>query len=451
MKVKKSKNVISWKEKIAFGLGDAGCNFIWTVVGSFLTLYYTDNVGISAAVIGIIMLVTRIFDGVSDLVMGEIIDHTHTKWGKARPWILFTAPFMMIGLIFLFNVPTGFSTTGKIVYATITYIFLTVFVFTACSLSYYTLPSLISNCQDDRTVLNSVRFIFNMITALIISYAAVPLVKSVGWGKMSAVYAVSGMVFLLITFFGTKERVTMEECNIENKSSLGIGESLRLLLKNKYFIYLVILFTMTNCANGVIGGMTIFFVRDVMKNESIYGTMMMCGMLPVILGMLIFPSLARRFGKWKCMIAGFILQIIGFIIIYFCATNTIVVLVASAIKGLGGVPASAGLYALIGDVVDYGEWKNDVRLDGLTYSVSSFGMKVGTGLGAAILGWGLAIGKYTAGAATQSAYTLQAFKILFSLIPLVLIVIAMIALLRTNLDKIFPQIQKELEERRNKK
>ena len=109
---------VPFMEKIAYGLGDAGCNFIWTTVGMFLTIYYTDKVGIPAAVVGTIMLLTRLLDGVSDLVMGNIVDHTHTRWGKARPWVGLMAPFMGLGLILLFNVPAGLSSGAKVAYAT---------------------------------------------------------------------------------------------------------------------------------------------------------------------------------------------------------------------------------------------------------------------------------------------------------------------------------------------
>ena len=136
---------VPFPEKIAYGLGDAGCNFVWTTVGMFLTLYYTDSVGIAAGVVGTIMMLTRLLDGVSDLVMGTIVDHTHTRWGKARPWVGLMAPFMGLGLIFLFNVPTSLSDTGKIAYASVTYVLLAVVIYTACNLSYGTLP-----CQTRR-------------------------------------------------------------------------------------------------------------------------------------------------------------------------------------------------------------------------------------------------------------------------------------------------------------
>ena len=132
---------VPFMEKIAYGLGDAGCNFIWTTVGMFLTIYYTDKVGIPAAVVGTIMLLTRLLDGVSDLVMGNIVDHTHTRWGKARPWVGLMAPFMGLGLILLFNVPAGLSGGAKVAYASITYVLLAVVIYTACNLSYGTLMS----------------------------------------------------------------------------------------------------------------------------------------------------------------------------------------------------------------------------------------------------------------------------------------------------------------------
>ena len=172
-------------EKLAFAMGDVGCNFIWTVVGSFLTMYYTDSVGITAGVVGTIMLVTRILDGFSDLGMGAIIDRTHTRWGKARPWILRTAPLMAIGLILLFSVPSSLSDTGKIVYAVITYIILAVFIYTACNLAYSTLLSLVTGRQDDRTSMTSIRYIFVYAVMILISYVTTPMVNEFGWTGMS--------------------------------------------------------------------------------------------------------------------------------------------------------------------------------------------------------------------------------------------------------------------------
>ena len=133
------ENKPSLWEKLAFAVGDGGCNFVWTTIGSFLTLYYTDSVGISAAVIGTIMLLTRLLDGITDLGMGAVIDRTRTRWGKARPWVLWSAVPMGLGLVLLFNVPGSLSGSGKIAYAAVTYTLMAAVIYTACNLSYNTL------------------------------------------------------------------------------------------------------------------------------------------------------------------------------------------------------------------------------------------------------------------------------------------------------------------------
>ena len=178
------------------------------------------------------MLLTRLLDGLSDIAMGIIIDRTNTRWGKARPWILLSAPLMAIGLILLFNVPANFSETGKIAYISVTYVLLAVVIYTACNLSYSTLLSLITPKQEERTSMSSIRFIFTMVTVLIISVGTMPLVGKIGWGGMSVLYGIISMLFLLITFSGTKERFAVEETEVQNK--LSVRESLKYLFKNKY-------------------------------------------------------------------------------------------------------------------------------------------------------------------------------------------------------------------------
>ena len=440
---------VSFKEKLAYGLGDAGCNFVWTVVGSFLTLYYTDSVGVSAAVIGTIMLLTRLLDGLSDIGMGVIIDRTHTRWGKARPWVLLSAPLMAVGLILLFNVPSSLSDTGKIIYISVTYVLLAVVIYTACNLSYSTLLSLITPKQNERTSLSSIRFICTMTAILIISYGTMAIVGKIGWGGMSVVYGILSMLFLLITFFGTKERTADEKAEAQN--TVSVLESFKLLFKNKYFIFAALLFVINYASMGSAMGIAIYFAKDVMGNVGVFGTLMMAGLFPVLLGLFLFPKFANRFGKWKCLMVGYILQAIGYIIIFLMPTNLTVIIIGLAIKGVGSVPHSAGLFAMVADIVDYGEWKTGVRIDGLTYSAVSFGMKVGTGIGSAIVGWGLAFGKYDAATAVQGESALEVIKALYSYVPLAMIAVGFMILAMSNLDKIYPTIQKDPEARRSSK
>lgn len=439
-------NKLSWKEKLAFGMGDVGCNFVWTTVSSFLTLYYTDSVGISAAAAGTIMLLSRLLDGLTDLGFGTILDRTNTKWGKARPWILWSTPMMMIGLVLLFHVPAGFSMSGKVAYAGITYVFLAAFAYTASNLSYNALLSLMTNDQQERTTASTIRFFCTILVAIVIASATMPLVGKVGWTATSIIYAVLAGICFMITFLGTKERnAEMQE---NKKEEVSVSKGFLLLFKNRYFYSISLLFVVNYLWQGISSGLGIYFARDVMGNENVFGLFSLCTMVPMVVGLPVFPLLAGKFGKWKCMMAGCIISILGSIVLFINPTNIVVVLTGLAIKGIGTVPNTAGLFALVADGVVYGEWKNGVRQDGLFNSVTSFGMKVGTGLGTAMVGWGLAFGKYDGTLSVQTAETVNVIKLLYIGAPLISMILALICLGFSNLDKIYPTMMHDLEERK---
>lgn len=439
-------NKVPFIEKIAYGLGDAGCNFIWTTVGSFLTLYYTDSVGISAAVVGTLMLVTRLLDGVSDIGMGAIIDRTHTRWGKARPWVGLTAPLMALGLILLFNVPMGLSDTGKIVYASITYILLAVVIYTACNLAYCTLLSLVAPDPQDRTTLSSVRFFLTMAAVLVIVYTTNGLIEAIGWRGMSIVFGLVGMALLLVTFFFTKERTNANDD--KTQETIPVIESIKVLFQNKYFVFTAILFIINYAAVNLTNGIGIYYVRDILGDMGAYGTVMAMGFIPSLIGLPFFPKLAACFGKWRCLMAGYILQIVGYVIVLLFPSSFPLLITGLLLKGFGSIPHTAGLFAMVADVVDYGDWKFGKRVEGMTYSATSFGMKVGTGVGSAVVGWGLAFGGYNGELAAQSTSALFAIKSLYTWVPMVMTIVGLVILSMCNLDKMLPTIQKELAARR---
>ena len=433
---------VPFREKIAYGLGDAGCNFIWTTVGMFLTVYYTDSVGIAAGVVGTIMLLTRLLDGVSDLIMGNIVDHTHTRWGKARPWVGLMAPFLGLGLILLFNVPGTLSGGGKIAYASVTYVLLAVVIYTACNLSYGTLMSYMAPDQQDCTTLSSVRFFCTWLAVLVIIYTAPSMIEKIGYRGMSILYGIIGTILILVTFFFTKERTTGDA--EQKKDDVPAGQALKLLFKNKYFIYVALLFIINYAALNLTNGIVIYYVRDILGNMGAYGTVNTMGFLPSIILLPFFPKIAAKFGKWVCLMVGFVMQIIGYIVILAFPTSFAMLIVGLALVGIGRVPHSAGLFAMIADVIDYGDWKFGKRIEGMTYSAASFGMKVGTGIGSAVVGWGLELGGYAGDAAVQSASALFAIKALYTWVPMILIIIGTVIMAACNLDKIYPTIQKDL-------
>jgi GPH family glycoside/pentoside/hexuronide:cation symporter len=432
-------------ESIAYSLGDAGCNLVWTTISMFLILYYTDSVGLNAAMVGTMMLVARLLDGFSDIGMGLIIDRTHTKMGKARPWILISAPAMAIGLILIFNVPKGFNMHQKTIYAYVTYIFLTAIAYTVSNLSYQTLLSLITDDEKERTRLSSIRFFITMLIIFLIVIFSVKLIDKIGWSKMSFLYSFIALIFLLITSFGTKERVTKDS---ESTNKREVKKDLKVLFKNKYFLPLSFLFILNYMVSGITAGCGIYYVRDVLRNIDIFPVLSIAGIAPMMIGLLFFPKFANKYGKWKCLMGGFLIKILGLVIKIFVSESIPGCIIVAIIGSIGMVPLSAGLFALVADVIDYGEWTSGRRLDGLTYSVTSFGMKVGTGLGSAMFGWGLALGHYNADLLVQSQKTILSLKIVSIIVPLIIYIIATIVMSRLNLDEFGDQMHKELNERK---
>ena len=222
----------------------------------------------------------------------------------------------------------------------------------------------------------------------------------------------------------------------------------QILFKNKYFLLVAVIFVVDYTILGVNNGLRIYYARDVLGNAGLMGTLTLCFILPKMLGNLVFPYVNKFLGKWKSLMLGYGVELLGLLIMAFTETSFTTAAIGLVCLGIGGIPHNAGLFAMVADVIDYGEWKTGVRLDGLTNSVTSFGMKVGAGIGSAIVGWGLAWAAYEGSLATQTASTIAGIKDVFTFVPIVLIIVGLIALFFCNLDKIYPQVAKGLEERR---
>lgn len=199
------KNTI-YREKLAYGLGGCAANVYVAMAGTFLTAFYTDTAGIAAAAVGTMMLLARILDGITDLAMGAIVDRSRSRYGKARPWVLWSAPLMCIGLISLFAVPSGLNPGGKLAYIYVSYIFMNCLVYTANNLPYNALLSRMTLNVQGRATTASIRFIMTQITTLIINAVTMPLVAACGWIKASVIFGITEMV-LLVCFLFCKEHI----------------------------------------------------------------------------------------------------------------------------------------------------------------------------------------------------------------------------------------------------
>ena len=447
---------LSMFEKISFGSGDVGCTIIWNVVGMFLTIYYTDDLKISAAAVAAIMLSVRIFDGFSDLVMGYILDRTNSKLGKARPWILWSAPFMAIFLVLCFSIPSFWSETLKVVAAFTTYFFLTVVIYTACNLSYCALTSFLTEDLQERASMNSIRFVMTATGSLILGYLTPVVAKALGgYITICIVYGIVALVLLLLCFFVCKERVAPQPRRPEDKVSAK--ESLRVLSKNTFFYYLVIFFIIDFANAGITGSSGMYLARYIIQDDAFFGHLNLASVLPQMVGCFLFPWIMNMIkGKWNAVIAGYILYVVGYGMCAFLTSiemkigtsEFVIMLVGQGIKGFGWGLHLVALFAMIADVAEYGEWKAGRRLEGATYSVSSFGFKIGLGMGGAVVGLVLSMVNYDAALEVQPQETLEAILTINFTIPLVLSVIGLVLSLCNNLDKVYPQVMRDLAVRR---
>lgn len=439
---------LSVGEKIAYGLGDSAANVYVAMASTFLTAFYTDTVGIAALAVGTMMLVARVFDGVTDLLMGAIVDKTKSKYGKARPWVLWSAPFMAIGLVLLFTVPSGLSEGGKLAYAYATYIFLNCLVYTANNLPYNALLSRMTLNVQDRATTASIRFVMTQVVTMTINAITMPLVAILGWTMTAIIYGAAEVVMLLICFLFCKEHIG-ENAGVGtvNVETVPLGVALPSVLKNKYFYLQALLFLVLYIFVVASGMSSAYFCNVVLQNANMIGIFSFAQSIPSIAANFVNPVLVQKYGKRKMMMIGACMMIIGSCVVGLGNTNTTIVFIGIAIRGFGMGPILSGIFAMTADVVDYGEWKTGIRSEGLINSCTSFGMKLGIGLGSAVGTGILAAGGYLENTAPelQPVSALNAIKFEIGYFGAIIAVICLVLVALMNIDKHIKQIQADLE------
>lgn len=439
---------IRLREKIGYGFGDLASNLVFTAMTTFLTYFYTDVAGVTAATVGTILLISRILDGVIDIGMGVVMDKTKSKHGKARPWLLWMAIPFAISAVLLFIMP-DLGTTGKIIYIFITYNLVNI-IYTSINIPYGALNSLITQDQYERSVLNIFRMLMAMIGAIVVSTVTTPIVEALGDGRQGwqytfMIYGAIAAVLFFVTFRSTKERVKPSNA-ASGADKVPVKVGVKALFRNKYWAIMVLVMIVMFTSQGL-NGVSIYYAEYVLGDKDLVGTLTMVSFLPLLVGMAFLAPVIKRFGKRNAMLFGSVIGLIGTGIMMLGPESLNIIMIGSIVKGLGMAPVAASGFAMLADTIEYGEWKSGVRTEGLVYSAGSFGTKVGSGIGAGVLGWVLALGGYVGDQATQSAEAVSSIKALFIYIPFVLVVLQLILLLFYKLDKEYPAIMRELKAR----
>lgn len=442
---------LSFKEKIGYGLGDTASHFVWDMVGFWILIFYTDTFGISAAVAGTIMLIARVWDMVSDPLMGVIADRTNTRWGKFRPYILWMAiPYSVLAVL-TFSTP-DFGETGKILYAGITY-FLLMTVFTAINLPYSSLGAVMTSDSYERAGLNSYRFVFAFVGQLIVTGSALFLAQYFGNGDNAKGYQYTLMLFATISFvlFMITFRVTKERVEPPKEQISNLKEDLKNLFKNKPWVILffvgIISFVMFAMQNLTIA----YYFKYYIGQESDVQLFNVIGTIALIIAIPASKPLAKKFGKRNVFLASSLISGLFFMSLYLPGKQDITTIyVLNILAKMTYAPAVPLLWTMIADTADYSEWKYNRRSTGLVFSSATFAQKAGWGIGGALAGWILALYQFVPNV-EQTETSITGIKLMISIFPGILYMSSAILLFFYNIDhKTCLIMQKDLEERRIK-
>jgi GPH family glycoside/pentoside/hexuronide:cation symporter len=445
----KTATKLSIREKIGYGLGDTASHFVWDMVGFWILIFYTDTFGISAAAAGTIMLIARVWDMLSDPIMGIIADRTQTRWGKFRPYILWMAlPYSVLAVL-AFTTP-NIGETGKVVYAAITY-FLLMTVFTAINLPYSSLGAVMTADSYERAGLNSYRFVAAFAGQLIVSGTALSLALFLGKGDQTKGYQYTLILFAIISFilFMITFRTTRERVAPPKEQQVNLKEDLKNLLKNRPWVILffvgIISFVMFAMQNLSVA----YYFKYYVGNESQVQWFNITGTLALIAAIPLSKPLAKRFGKKTIFLLSSLISGLFFILLYIPDNENIgTIFTLNILAKMAYAPAVPLLWTMLGDAADYSEWKFGRRSTGLVFSAATFAQKAGWGIGGALAGWLLALFQFEANV-EQTATALTGIRLMISIFPGILYMSCALLLIFYTIDQdTVLKIQEDLENRR---
>ncbi|MCD8011289.1 MAG: MFS transporter [Lachnospiraceae bacterium] len=444
MSTKETKK-IPLPQKVAYGCGMSGGNIMSVLMSNFITAYYTDTALIAPMAIATMMVVARVFDGVSDFAMGSIVDRTNTKIGKARPWVFAAAPLMLAGIILILNVPQSWESGMKLVYAYVTYIFLNAIVYTIYGISHTALLARMSHDSQDRTLTSTIAIIMQNLAQIAAASGITVLYLNVGWRFTSVIVGgVAGVLILieaLLCLELTETQDVSADVNKEKKQDASLLDQFKAVLKCKYFWCCLVFGVCTLVYNANAASCTIYYCTWVLGDSMYTATLLGLGVAPSIIMLVVTPWLTQKFSKRSFMSVCSIGLILSFVLINVAPTSKGVLLACAFLRSFAGGPMFAGIYSFIADSANYVEWKTGIHAEGLMASSQSMGQKIGMGIGGASVMWVLAAAGYDSTLAAQSEAVISALKFSYIWVDAIVCAVLLLCILLLDVEKYLPQMQ----------
>lgn len=441
----KEKKYLNFGQIVAYGLGDFGGNFCFTFVSSFVLIYLTDIVGLNSAIVGVLMLVSKIFDGITDVLFGTIIDRTKSKLGKARPWFIASIIPLAVTVVLEFSFP-AWSQGLQYAYFFIIYTLMNAIFLTAMSVAYYTLTALITRNSAEQVQMGVSRYVFALLAAMSISVATPILVNTFGggiqgWRTVALIYAGILLVSELIVSLAVKELPSSELYKNEKddipQEKISFWSNLGYLFTNKYFLLILGIQTANQMMNSISQSVGMFYVTYIIGNANMFGLFSMAGMLPMVIGLFLTPMFVKKYGMYKTNVFSLIVAVILGVpyIIVGMYKQVILMLILLAIRGVFTSPITGTLNVLTADVSRNSYMKTGKKVEGSMFACSSMGTKVGSGIGLAVAGWLLDLSGYNGQAAVQTTSALSMITVMYLVLPVVSIALQLLFMSGLKVEK----------------
>ena len=465
------KTYLNWYNKIGYGSGDIAGNVVYALLSAFVMIFLTDTVGMNAGIVGTLIAVSKLFDGVSDIFFGSLIDKTHTKMGKARPWMLYGYFGCAICLVAIFCIPADITPTAQYAWFFIAYTLLNAGFYTANNIAYSALTALITKNNHERVQMGSIRFMFAFGTSMLIQTITVGLVAYFGggaaaWRTVAIIYAIVGVISNTLSVMSVKElspeelaegeEAAPEEMTegeeiavrefaegeeviaaAEEEEKYSLIDAFKLLIRNKYYLMICACYILMQIYSATLN-MGIYYMTYVLKNANLLGVFSWFINIPMIIGLLFTPALVAKWGgMYKLNLTGYTIGTIGRLGVMIAGYlgSVPLMLICTGIAAIGMSPLQGDMNALIATCSEYTYLTSGKRVDGTMYSCTSLGTKLGGGIGTALAGWLLAFSGYVGGAAQQSASCMNMLHIMYLWMPMCFNLLITLILTRLNVEK----------------
>ena len=447
------KDRVTGFEKFAYGCGEISTNIVFTISTSLLVMFYTDVAHVSAAVIGMIIALSQVFNGVSDIMAGFIVDRTRSRFGRARVWMLRMSVPYAAAAILLMTVPQ-IGAFAQAIYIFITYNLMLTVVYTMFQLPFATTMTYMTRDQSERAKINIIRMAMSPIGNVLVTLVFTRILKVMPDGGMSsqknwiiltAIYAVGAAIMMLFCFVCVRERVEVHD-DMDGEQ-IPLKKAIPALFKNKYFIMLFLFFVFFAMYQTFAGTIATYYCKWIVGDTDIIGNVNTACYGITVVATLLLGKVMHLLEKKQWCILGACFIIAGSLILLLNPTSVPLVTFGGLLRGIGMTPILGMIFTMIADAIEYGQWKTGLRTAGAIQSATTSGQKFGQGIGSALIGFIMESTGYNGNLEIQTELATQTIQNLFIYGVSILGVIMIVILLFYKLDKEYPMIMRELLER----